>query len=90
MVSGQNGNFRPNDGITRGEAMKILVNATNLTQSSGATNFTDVPTTYSLASYVQTAQSNCIAQGVTSTTFEPLRGITVAEAVKVLYNISRT
>lgn len=87
IVSGQGNLFRPNDNISRGEAMKVLINATNLTLASESTTFADVPNSYSLARYVQTAKDSCVAHGVTPTRFEPLRGITVAETAKVLYNI---
>ncbi len=89
IVSGQNSQFRPNDTITRAEAMKILVNTTNLKLATSSTTFSDVPNTNSLANYVQTAKDNCIVGGATATTFEPSRGITVAEAAKVLYNMSK-
>ena len=88
IVSGQGQFFRPNDAISRGEAAKILVNAANITHSPEATTFTDVAKTYSLAVYVQTAKDNCIVHGVTPTTFEPLRGISLSETAKVLYNVS--
>jgi len=88
IVSGQGEYFRPNDAISRGEATKILVNAANIPHSPDATTFSDVPTSYSLAIYVQTAKDNCIIHGVTATTFEPLRGITLSETAKVLKNIA--
>lgn len=90
IVSGQNNMFRPNDAISRGEAMKILVNSTKLTLASASTTFADVPASYSLALFVQTAKDNCIVNGVTPIRFEPLRGITVAETAKVLYNMAHT
>ncbi len=90
IVSGQDNKFRPNDSISRGEAMKVLVNATKLDRATEIKSFTDVTPSYSLATYVQTAKDNCIVQGATATTFEPLRGITVAETAKVLYNMSFT
>lgn len=90
IVSGQDGKFRPNDSISRGEAMKILVNSTKAAHATSSTTFTDVPASYSLANYVQSAKDACIVQGATATTFEPLRGITVAETAKVLYNIANT
>lgn len=89
IVSGMDNKFRPNDSISRGEAMKILVNSTKVARATTSTSFADVPMSYSLAIFVQTAKDNCIVQGVNPTRFEPLRGITVAETAKVLYNMSQ-
>lgn len=98
MVSGQNGKFRPNDTVTRAEAAKIFVNAAGLGLSSDVTTFVDVPTSHSLATYIQTAYDNCLLHGrktlggVTTLAsgkqvYEPTDNITLAETAKVLYNI---
>lgn len=96
MVSGQNGNFRPNDTITRAEAAKIFVNAANINLSTEIKTFADVSTSNSLATYIQTAYDNCILHGrktqggestVANRVYEPTSNITLAETAKVLYNI---
>ena len=99
MVSGQDGNFRPNDAISRAEAAKIFVNAAGIGISTNVHTFSDVATTHSLATYIQTAFDNCILHGRATVggettlasgnrVYEPASGITLAETTKVLYNIA--
>jgi hypothetical protein len=98
IVSGQNGKFRPDDLISRAEVAKVLVRSTKVSMSSVETAFADVGSSNSLAIYIQTAFDNCILHGrktqggepvVGSRVFEPADGITLAETIKVVYNISR-
>lgn len=98
IVSGQNGKFRPNDLISRAEVAKILVRSTKVNMATVETAFADVGSSNTLATYIQTAFDNCILHGrktlggepvVGSRVFEPADGITLAETIKVLYNISR-
>jgi S-layer homology domain len=97
IVSGQNGKFRPNDLISRAEVAKIIVRATNVSMATVETAFADVGSNSTLATYIQTAFDNCILHGrktnggepiVGSRVFEPADGITLAETIKVLYNVS--
>lgn len=96
MVSGQNGNFRPNDTITRAEAAKVFVNAANINLSTEIKTFADVSASNTLAAYIQTAYDNCILHGrktqggesmVANRVYEPNANITLAETAKILYNI---
>ncbi len=98
IVSGQGGKFRPNDLISRAEVAKILVRSTKISMASIEVSFADVSTSSTLSRYIQTAFDNCILHGrrtlggeptVGSRVFEPNDGITLAETIKVLYNISR-
>jgi hypothetical protein len=97
IVSGSNGTFRPDAIINRAEAAKILVRGTGIRLSTTIDTFSDVSTGNSLAGYIQTAYDSCILHGrhtlggdttLTSRVFEPADGITLAEAIKVLYNIN--
>ncbi|MBS9784278.1 S-layer homology domain-containing protein [Candidatus Gracilibacteria bacterium] len=97
IVHGQNGKFRPNDTISRAEAAKIFVRGAAIGLSSDVKTFKDVSKSNSLAKYIQTAYDNCILHGrrtwngnstVGARVFEPSDGITLAETVKVLYNIN--
>lgn len=97
MVSGQNNLFRPNDMISRSEAVKIIVNAAGLPLSTNIVTFADVNTSNSLATYIQTAYDNCIVHGRKTLdgnpinpprVFEPTSAITLAETAKILYNIN--
>lgn len=98
IVSGQGGKFRPDDLITRAEAAKILVRGANINLSTEIATFSDVSSSNSLASYIQTAFDNCILHGRNTVNgspttavrnFEPADGITLAETTKVLYNINK-
>lgn len=98
LVSGQNGKFRPNDTITRAEVAKVFVNAAALGLSTNIHTFSDVPSSHSLAAYIQTAYDNCLLNGRHTVggqstlpngerRYEPQDNITLAETAKVLYNI---
>ena len=97
IVSGSNGTFRPDAIISRAEAAKILVRGANINLSATITTFSDVSSGNSLAGYIQTAFDNCILHGrktmngettIATHVFEPADGITLAETIKVLYNIN--
>jgi S-layer homology domain len=97
IVSGSNGTFRPDAIINRAEAAKILVRGTGIGLSTTIATFSDVSASASLAGYIQTAYDNCILHGrhtmggdttVNTRVFEPADGITLAETIKVLYNIN--
>lgn len=62
--------FNPNEGLTRGQAAKILVQAYQLTGTS-TKQFNDVPSTIWEYPYVQTLIYNDITIGTTLTTFYP-------------------
>jgi hypothetical protein len=98
IVSGQNGKFRPDDLVSRAEVAKILVLGAHVDISGAEVSFADVGANSSLALYIQTAFDNCILHGrktvdgdstVGSRVFEPADGMTLAEAIKVLYNVTR-
>ncbi|WP_347488553.1 S-layer homology domain-containing protein [Desulfoscipio sp. XC116] len=64
------GNFLPNKPITRGEYLKGLLLASDLTLvSSGKIEFTDVPKSSPLSDYVVTACSLGLVKGVSDTYF---------------------
>ena len=98
IVHGDEGKFRPNDTITRGEAAKILIRGTSLGYSTGSIVFSDVLPSNTLGVYIQTAFDNCILHGrhtvngiptTPTRLFEPADGISLGETVKVLYNMTR-
>lgn len=99
IVSGQNGAFRPDDGITRAEAAKVFVKGTKLGLSQKIDAFADVSPKNTLAVYIQTAFDSCILHGrrtingqTTAASglryFEPNDGITLSESAKVLFNLT--
>jgi S-layer homology domain len=92
--------FRPTEYITRREAAKILVIGLGVPLSKTVTTFSDVTTKSALSAYIQTAYDNCILHGRKTvhghttlqsglTVFEADDSITVAETLKVLYNINK-
>ena len=91
MVAGQNGNFRPDDKITRAEAAKVFTNAAGIGGAKTVNTFADVPATHSLAGYIQSAYDNCLLHGQNEggkTLYKPELNITLAETGKVLYNVT--
>ena len=89
VVGGNNGKYLPNDSITRGEAMKIVVKAA---ESKGLTldmtiseGFADVPMDQTFYNEIYKAYSNKIAGGQDGN-FYPERTITRGEMSKIVYN----
>lgn len=89
VVGGNNGKYLPNDSITRGEAMKIVVKAAeskgltlDMTVSEG---FADVPMDQTFYNEIYKAYSNGIAGGQDGN-FYPERTITRGEMSKIVYN----
>lgn len=83
------GSFRPNDAVTRAEALKIIIapiiTAKELTIAQD-TGFSDVPADAWFAPYISWAARNgVISSSTTSSTFSPSRGVTRAEFLKMLF-----
>ncbi|WP_338449572.1 N-acetylmuramoyl-L-alanine amidase [Niallia oryzisoli] len=71
--------YRPDTYLTRGQMSKIIVEAFDLEISQNSqTVFTDVPSTYQFASYIQTLYNERISNG-NGNVFEPGRNVTRAE-----------
>ena len=82
-------NFRPNDSVTRAEAMKILTQALLvLVKDSTTSTFTDVPENHSLAKYIEAAYFLEIIDGQVRANgtrfFRPNDPINRAEIAKVI------
>jgi hypothetical protein len=97
FVSGySDGTFRPNANITRAEALQILcqVDTTHCGLSINTTNqpieslntFNDVNENDWFFAAIVSAKYNHLADGVSSTKFEPNRNLTRAEATKIISN----
>ena len=79
-------NFRPDDSITRGEFVKLLVGFMHIsvdTSSRNAAMFTDVPADSVFAPYIN-AFVHAIG-GVSGDTFEPDRALLRQEAYSLIY-----
>ncbi len=89
LITANNSKFRPNDAISRIEAIKILTLASGLeVNPTNTTVFTDVSTDW-MKKYVEAAKNAWIINGQTvngKLIFEPLRSITRAEASKIIIN----
>jgi hypothetical protein len=76
VVSGDNGSFRPTDGLTRGAAAKIICNmilgpTTASALSADAAPFKDVPTNNVFAGYIAYCAKQGIISGYADGTFRP-------------------
>lgn len=84
----EDGTFKPNNSITRGEFVKIFNTVFGLTKSSGIT-FTDVPDGYWAKNEIDIAVTNGVCQGVSSTEFAPNTPITREQAAKMIANYKK-
>ena len=88
MVGDGNGQFRPNDNLTRAEVTKIAIHAMGLedaaSSTSGQSKFPDVSTDFWANGYINLATSNGIIIGDDKGNFRPLDPITYAEAMTIM------
>lgn len=88
IVSGYEGNFRPDASITRAEFSKITALISGLEDEaySYAANrkFADVSVTYWANGYINTVANNKLIVGYPDGKFQPEKSITYAEAVTVV------
>lgn len=77
IVDSKDGNFRPNDAITRAELASMLAQFANAT--GGTNTFSDVPATHWAADYIAAAVRSGWIQGYPDGTFRPEQTIKRAE-----------
>lgn len=77
IVDSKDGNFRPNDAITRAELASMLAQFANVT--GGTNTFSDVPATHWAADYIAAAVRSGWIQGYPDGTFRPEQTIKRAE-----------
>lgn len=86
MEGFDDGNFRPNDSLTRAEAAAIMVRL--LGQKGKAepckTTFSDVPESHWASGYINIAEANKIINGMGDGTFDPDGKVTYHQFVKML------
>ncbi len=84
----ENGNFNPNNTITRAEFAAVVCRCLDLESSAssaaGATAFTDVAADHWAAGYINLATQYGIINGRGNGIFDPNGNVTFAEAVKML------
>ena len=81
----EDGNFYPNNTITRAEFIKVINRMFGLTTTSGVT-FTDVPNGHWAKNEIDIAVTNGVAKGDGMGKFEPDKPITRQEAIKMIAN----
>lgn len=88
MVGDGDGQFRPNDNLTRAEVTKIAIHAMGLEEAAasaaGQSKFPDVSTDFWANGYINLATSNGIIIGDDQGNFRPLDSITYAEAMTIM------
>lgn len=88
IISGyQDGTFRPNTNVTRGQLSKIVVLAQGWQlENPGSATFTDVPVGSPFFRYVETAYAHYIISGYSDHTFRPGNNATRGQISKIVYN----
>jgi hypothetical protein len=94
MIDSSNTNFRPNDSVTRAEAMKMLLNSASIEVNEVTTSsFADVKVTGWEAKYIETAKDLWIVDGQVinwKLMFRPFSNITRAEVSKIVVKTMET
>ncbi len=80
------GTYRPNEGVTRGQMTKIVVNAAGWSQINPSTpTFSDVPAGSTFYPFVETAVAHGIINGYSDQTFRPNNAVLRGQASKIVY-----
>lgn len=83
------GNFGPDNNLTRAETVKIVMNALEKPIGEhGNSSFDDVATDHSLINYIESAKDQSVVGGYEDGTFKPDRAVTRAEFTKILLEAS--
>lgn len=83
----QDGTFRPDASITRGEFTAIIAKVFNLEVQPGRAALKDVKDTHWAKSMIEAAVSNGIIRGYTDGTFRPNQAISRAEMIAIIGRI---
>jgi hypothetical protein len=101
IISGYaDGTFRPNVQVTRGQLAKIVSNAANFTEASGAQIFQDVPTNHTFYEWINRLTNRGYMSGYTCGSigepcvnnrpyFRPFANATRAQTSKIVSNAAR-
>ncbi|MGD0152914.1 MAG: S-layer homology domain-containing protein [Thermacetogeniaceae bacterium] len=85
VVSGYpDGNYHPEDRVTRAAMAVMLTRIKNLLSNPGAAGFPDVPSSYWAAGAIGAARAAGYLQGYADGTFHPEQGVSRAEAAALL------
>ena len=88
VIGGYNdGTFRPQEDVTRGQITKIVVTAEGWPiDLTGAPHFTDVPAGSTFYNWIETAVNRGILTGYSDGTFRPGNPATRGQLSKIVYN----
>jgi hypothetical protein len=91
FISGYgDGTFRPQNQITRGQLVKMVVLAEGLSLSDPAEpSFPDVPRGHTFYRYIETANARRIVSGYANGTFRPDWSVTRAQIAKIIVRAKR-
>ena len=88
MIGDNEGNFNPDQSITRAEAATVIVRAKGLDNAAagavGTTAFTDVPADHWASGYINIATQSGIVAGYGDGTFGPSNPVTYEQMVKLI------
>ncbi|MFC3886466.1 S-layer homology domain-containing protein [Bacillus songklensis] len=85
MQGDQNGNFRPNEVLTRAQLSAVLVRAFELNSSSAATDFKDVSSDHWAHDYIEKLSASGITTGYADQTFKPEDDVNRSQFAAFLY-----
>lgn len=90
MINGfTDGTFKPSSGLTRAEAVALLVRVAGLKPQSSATSFIDVPADHWAAGSIKTAVSSGLVRGYPDGTFRPNEVLNRAEGIALILRVSK-
>jgi hypothetical protein len=81
------GQFRPDQAITRAEAVKVIALCLNLVEEKRQPNFLDLSLTYWAYHYIARAFNAGLISGYSDKTFRPAQPMTRAEAAKIVFSV---
>jgi N-acetylneuraminic acid mutarotase len=86
VISGySDGTFRPYNNTTRGQLSKIIVLAEGWPiDTTGGPHFSDVPTTHTFYTFIETAYNRGIISGYSDGTFRPGNDVTRGQLCKII------
>ncbi|MFA6991708.1 MAG: S-layer homology domain-containing protein [Candidatus Gracilibacteria bacterium] len=79
------GTFKPDQAVSRAEALKLIYEAAKLELSNGKLSFKDTKKTEWFTKYIYTAYKNGVVKGYEDNTFKPANIVTKAEFFKMLF-----
>ncbi|MBO5060730.1 MAG: S-layer homology domain-containing protein [Clostridia bacterium] len=86
IVSGdENGNFNPQNNVSRAEFVKMLVSAMGMGEENTSLSFDDVESSAWYYKYVMAAAENGIVSGISESSFGPGMPITRQDAAAIIY-----